>query len=119
MYQDAPTAIEAFLDKSICGGEVLQQVFILHVVNLDKKVLIWADQLSIHWKTMHGEDMRYVCFLELQFAPQGVDSGKAISIGAPQANRKWRGGNTPADVELQLTWNFIEQGHVIFVSCRK
>lgn len=81
MYQDAPTAIEALLDKSICGGEVLQQIFILHVIDLDEKMLIWADQVSIYWKTMHGEDMRYVCFLELQFAPQRVDSTRTSASG--------------------------------------
>ncbi len=49
MHQDASTAVKTFLDETICGSEVLQQIFILHVVDLNKKLFVWADERFIYW----------------------------------------------------------------------
>ena len=49
MYQNASTAIKTLLNESIRGGEVLQQIFVLHVVDLYEKMLVWADQRFIYW----------------------------------------------------------------------
>jgi hypothetical protein len=48
MYQDASAAIKTLLDESIRGGEVLQQIFILYVVDLYEKLLVWTDQCFIY-----------------------------------------------------------------------
>jgi hypothetical protein len=47
MHKHAATTIETFLNKPIGRGKVLQQVFVLYIVDLDNHVLERAEQVFV------------------------------------------------------------------------
>jgi hypothetical protein len=64
VHQDSATRIQTFSDKGIGGVEMLQQIFILDVVDLDDHVLEGSEQVLVKGQAKHGENMGDVCVLQ-------------------------------------------------------
>lgn len=60
MDQYTSATIKSFLDESIAGGEMLQDVLILDVIYLNEVVLVWRKQTLVNGKADCGHHMRDV-----------------------------------------------------------
>jgi hypothetical protein len=51
MYQNTTATVQPLLNESICGREVLEQIFVFNIVNLDYEMLERLKKLLIHWQS--------------------------------------------------------------------
>lgn len=54
MHKDATSAIQAFLDESIAGRKVLNDIDMLIIVDINNKMLISLEQSRIKWQSQNG-----------------------------------------------------------------
>ena len=54
MNEHTSAAIEALLDKSVAGGEMLDDVVVIHVIDLDDVVLEIEEEMAIKWQSQGG-----------------------------------------------------------------
>lgn len=54
MNQDASTAIKPFLDKGVAGGEMLDDVVVIHVIDLDDVVVEMEEEMVIERQPQCG-----------------------------------------------------------------
>jgi hypothetical protein len=79
MYEDSTSSIQAFLDKSICSREKLQQVFVFDIVHLDQQVLVRLEEFAIRRVAKYRKHMCDVSFFELFSALERKESGRDAS----------------------------------------
>ena len=57
VYKHAATAIQTFLDETVGGREVLEQVLVFNVINLDYMMAERAEQVLVERHAQDGEHM--------------------------------------------------------------
>ena len=58
MHQDCPAAIEPVLNEGVAGGEMLQHVLIVDVVQLDDQVPVGREQGRVERQSQRRHDVR-------------------------------------------------------------
>jgi hypothetical protein len=62
--QDSAAAIKSLLDEAIGGREVLEEIFVIDVVDLYNVVLERAEEGRVQWGAQDRNDVGNVCLLE-------------------------------------------------------
>lgn len=75
MHKHAASTIEAFLDETIGGHEVLEQVLVLDIIDVNDKMLERLEKIPIWRQPQDREDMGDVSVVQLLLASQGKQSG--------------------------------------------
>jgi hypothetical protein len=47
MHEHSASAVEAFLDETIGGHEMLEQVLVLDIIHLDDETLEWPEKILV------------------------------------------------------------------------
>ena len=72
MNQHASSAMEALLDESVAGGEMLNDVLVIHIIDLDDVAVVEIQkEVVIEGQPQDGYYMRDVGLIQSFFAPQG------------------------------------------------
>lgn len=67
--KNSSTAIEAFLNEGIAGGEVLNNVLILNIVHLNDQVPVGCEEVFIQGQTQRRDDMANCSILQSLIPP--------------------------------------------------
>lgn len=68
MHEDAPACVKSILDKLDTFGEGLEQIFVVHIVNLYDFVREAFEQVLVQRQSQDGEDVCDASGLERFFA---------------------------------------------------
>ena len=88
--QDSAPAVEPLLDEAIGGGEMLEEVFVVDIVDLYNVLLEGAEEGRVQWGAQDRDDVGNVCLLE------SLTSAK---------------GEHAPDVQVQVPRDFVDEGH--------
>lgn len=63
MHEDAAATREGIVDEVGGGGEVLEKVLVVYIVDLDEQVGVVGEQVPVQGHAQDGDDMSDVCVL--------------------------------------------------------
>ena len=69
--KNSATTVETLLDKSVCGWQMLQQVFVLNIIHFDNHVLEGGEEMLVYRHAKHRQDMSDIGLLESIALVQG------------------------------------------------
>lgn len=87
VYKHPATAIETVLDETIGGGEVLEQILIVDVVDLNDVVGVGAEEVVVDGHTQHGQHVGDVGLAQSVTPAQGEDAVGASASPTGEARR--------------------------------
>jgi len=97
------TSIKRVLDEVIAGWEVLEQVFIVDVVDFDDLVVVIPEQILIQWQPEDGQHVCDTGFLQCFLAAQCEESGqriRSLELATGVENGEAISAYEPANVQL-------------------
>lgn len=74
MHQHPPTAIQPLLDELITSRKVLEQILIIHIIDLYDLVLETLEQSILERRPQDGQDVRDTGFTDGFFSAEGEEA---------------------------------------------
>jgi hypothetical protein len=137
MNQHTTASLNSSIDETIAFREMLEQVLILDIVNFDGHVREAIEQTLLDRQLQHGKHMCDTRLSQRLFATKGEQSIATIRFDIFFWGVRWRlplrlwffverrpfgerlSSDVPADVNVQLTRDLIEERHDenVLISC--